>query len=72
MEKPKDSLRKDIDFLISHILKWHSQLHEFSLGKVTFDFHLLVLPKLTVFVSKEVAWCIDISFDQVEIPTGLF
>ena len=23
-------------------------------------------------MSKEVAWCIDISFDQVEIPTGLF
>ena len=51
MGKPKDSLRKDIDFLISHI-EMAPKLHEFSLGKVTFDFHLLVLPKLIGLCQK--------------------
>ena len=60
MGKPKGSLRKDTDFLVSHG-ETAPKLHELSLGKVTFDFHLSAT-WINRIMSKEVPWCIEASF----------
>ena len=60
MGKPKGSLRKDTDFLVSHS-ETAPKLHKFSLGKVTFDFHLSATWN-NRFMSKDVAWHIEASF----------